>query len=322
LRPAILYNSGRVASYTIAGGIVGALGSVISFSGAARGVVQMAAGIFMLILGINMLGVFSFLRSLTPRLPKSLADRIERGKNGRGPLYVGLLNGLMPCGPLQAMQLFALYTGSPLKGALSMLAFSLGTVPLMFGLGAFGSLMSRKFAGRVMRVGAALVILMGIVMFNNGMSLSGLQLGSAAGAADSQAAVVSGLGEVQEIATSLTRYGRYSPITVRAGVPVKWTIHADKGTVNGCNNEIIIPAFGIQQKLTVGDTLVEFTPTKPGRYVYSCWMGMIRSTITVVEEDIPDSGRAVSQPGSAEAAEPDEEEGDAQYAGGGCSCCR
>jgi hypothetical protein len=203
-----------------------------------------------------------------------------------------------------------------------MLAFSLGTVPLMFGLGAFGSLMSRKFAGRVMRVGAALVILMGIAMFNNGMSLSGLQLGSAAGAADSQAAIISGLGEVQEIATSLTRYGRYSPITVRAGVPVKWTIHADKGTVNGCNNEIIIPAFGIQQKLAVGDTLVEFTPTKPGRYVYSCWMGMIRSTITVVEGDIPDSGRAVSQPGSAEAAEPYEEESDTPYAEEGCSCCR
>ncbi|MDR1481610.1 MAG: sulfite exporter TauE/SafE family protein [Synergistaceae bacterium] len=324
LRPAILYNAGRVASYTIVGGIVGALGSVVSFSGAARGVVQMAAGIFMLILGINMLGIFSFLRSLTPRLPKSLSDRIERGKNGRGPLYVGLLNGLMPCGPLQAMQLFALYAGSPVRGALSMLVFSLGTVPLMFGLGAFSSLISGKFAGRIMRAGAVIVILMGVVMFNNGISLSGFgdaPFSAAAGAADSQPATLSGLGGVQEVATSLTKYGRYSPITVKAGVPVKWTIHADRGTVNGCNNEIIIPAFGIQRKLSVGDTLVEFTPTKPGKYTYSCWMGMIRSTITVVEGDIPDSGRAASQPGSAEAAEPYEEEGGASSAGAGCACC-
>jgi plastocyanin len=285
----------------------------------------MAAGVFMLILGINMLGMFSFLRHLAPRLPKSLADRIERGKNGKGPLYVGILNGLMPCGPLQAMQLFALYSGSPFKGALSMLAFSLGTVPLMFGLGAFGSIMSRKFTGRVMKIGAAVIILMGIAMFNNGAALSGLGVGaplaSTSGTASSQAAGVSDSGAVQEVTTSLTKYGRYSPITVKAGIPVKWTIHADKGTVNGCNNEIVISAFGIRQKLKVGDTLVEFTPVKPGKYVYSCWMGMIRSTITVVDGDIPDDGKTVSLPGSAEAGEADGGESGAPSCRMGC-CMR
>jgi sulfite exporter TauE/SafE len=309
-------------SYTSIGGIVGALGSVISFSGAFRGIVQMAAGAFMLILGINMLGMFPFLRILAPRLPKFLAGIIERGKNGRGPLYVGLLNGLMPCGPLQAMQLFALYAGSPFKGALSMLAFSLGTVPLMFGLGAFGSLMSRKFTGRIMKVGAAVIIMMGIVMFNNGAALSGLGTGASfAATAGSRAADMSDSGTVQEVTTSLTKYGRYSPITVKAGVPVKWTIHADEGTINGCNNEIIASAFGIRQKLKVGDTLVEFTPDKPGKYVYSCWMGMIRSTITVVDGDTPDDGKAVSLPGSAEAGEADEEVGGAPSCGMGC-CAR
>jgi len=68
----------------------------------------------------------------------------ERQRGNKGPFTVGLLNGLMPCGPLQAMQIYALSTGNPLKGALSMLLFSLGTVPLMFGLGALGSLLSRR----------------------------------------------------------------------------------------------------------------------------------------------------------------------------------
>ncbi|MBP5623054.1 MAG: sulfite exporter TauE/SafE family protein, partial [Thermoguttaceae bacterium] len=55
----------------------------------------------------------------------------------RSSLVIGLLNGLMPCSPLQSMQIYALSTGSIIRGALSMLLFSLGTVPLMLGLGVF-----------------------------------------------------------------------------------------------------------------------------------------------------------------------------------------
>ncbi|MDR1471396.1 MAG: sulfite exporter TauE/SafE family protein [Synergistaceae bacterium] len=300
LRPSILYNAGRVVSYTAVGGIVGGIGSAVSFSGAARGAVQLAAGAFMVIVGVNMLGTFKFLRRLAPRLPRTLARGIEGSKSGRGPLYVGLLNGLMPCGPLQAMQLYALYAGTPVRGALSMFVFSLGTVPLMFGLGAFGSLMSRRFAGRAMKFGAALVIVMGIAMANSGAALSGIGTASAGLPED---AVVSGaapaLGEVQEVTSSLTKYGRYQPITVKAGAPVRWTIRAAPGTINGCNNSLVIPAFNTRKKLSVGDNVIEFTPTKPGVYTYSCWMGMIRSSITVVEET---GAKAVSSSGEASGA--------------------
>jgi plastocyanin len=196
----------------------------------------------------------------------------------------------MPCGPLQAMQFYALSTGSPLKGALSMLVFSLGTVPLMFGLGAFGSLMSRKFAGNVMKVGAALVIVMGVVMFNNGTTLSGFGGGGAG--APSAAAAPGASGEIpvvsggfQEITTNLPRRG-YPTITVKVGVPVRWNLYAEKGTVNGCNNAIVIPAFNIEKRLATGDNIIEFTPTKAGKYRYSCWMGMIRGTINVEGGDL------------------------------------
>jgi len=60
----------------------------------------------------------------------------------------GLLNGFMPCGPLQAMQLYALGTGSFIAGATSMFMFSLGTVPLMFGLGAISSIAGGKLRKR------------------------------------------------------------------------------------------------------------------------------------------------------------------------------
>lgn len=292
LRPSILYNTGRVISYTVIGGIVGALGSVVSFSGWAKGLVALAAGVFMVIMGLNMLNLFPWLRKFNPRMPKIFAKKInaEKQDSNRSPIFIGLLNGLMPCGPLQAMQLYALSTGSPIKGALSMLLFSLGTVPLMFGLGALSSMLSKKFTKKMMQVSAALVIILGIFMFQNGMSLSGLALPSLSGLWSSagNSSKVEALVEptikdgIQIVTTSLSS-GRYEPITVKAGIPVKWTINAAKGTINGCNNRLIIPAYNLEKKLEVGENVIEFTPDKTGTIPYSCWMGMIRSQITVEE---------------------------------------
>ena len=283
LRPSLLYNLGRVISYTVVGGIVGAIGSVVSFSGMFKGVVQLAAGVFMVIMGLNMLNLFPWLKKWNPRMPKIFARKIYREKGrSNSPLYVGLLNGLMPCGPLQAMQLYALSTGNPLTGALSMLLFSLGTVPLMFGLGALSSMLSRKFTHRMMLVSAVLVTVLGVFMFSSGMSLSGISLPSAGGGAKGENIAVIKDG-VQLITTGLPS-GRYEPITVQKGIPVKWTIQAKDGDINGCNNRIIISQFNKELKLKVGDNVVEFTPSDSGIIPYSCWMGMIRSQITVVDD--------------------------------------
>lgn len=293
-RPGILYNTGRVISYTMIGGIVGALGSVISFSGRAKGIVAIAAGIFMVIMGLNMLNLFPRLRKFNPRMPKAFAKKINAEKTGgKSPLYIGLLNGLMPCGPLQAMQLFALSTGSPVKGALSMFFFSLGTVPLMFGLGALSSLLSRKFTQKMMQVSAVLVVILGIFMFQNGLGLSGLMvpssfsdlINSSSNTKVEAAQIENG---VQLITTQLSG-GRYDPITVNVGVPVKWTIQAAEGTINGCNSKLLIPEYGVEKELEVGDNVIEFTPTKSGTFPYSCWMGMIRSQINVVDGTISDN---------------------------------
>ncbi|MDR1532697.1 MAG: sulfite exporter TauE/SafE family protein [Clostridiales bacterium] len=285
LRPSILYNAGRVISYTAVGGLVGALGAVITFSGWMRGAVQLIAGAFMIIMGVNMLGTFPWLRRLMPGLPKIFARTINAEKSrSNSPLYVGLLNGLMPCGPLQAMQLYALSAGSPVIGALSMLMFALGTVPLMFGLGALSSILSKKFTGRLMTVGASLVIVLGLSMFGNGWTLSGFSLNFLAASKNSPTS--SGAPAVMEngvqIVNSTLSSGRYPAITVQAGTPVKWIIDAPKGSINGCNNRMIIREYGIEYKFQTGENVIEFTPAEAGQIPYSCWMGMIRSSITVL----------------------------------------
>ena len=305
LFPSLKYNLGRVISYTVIGGIVGAIGSVVQFSGTARGIIQLLAGVFMVFMGLNLSGLFPALARFTPHLPKALGRKIiKEKKRSNSPLYVGLLNGLMPCGPLQAMQLYALSTGSALGGALSMLLFSLGTVPLMFLLGALSSILSRKFTKHMVTVGAVLVVVMGISMFQNGLALSGM--GSSAGVAQSEPASIEEKAEttqkpaagadetpaqvagaqenVQEITSELTGYG-YPAITVKAGIPVKWTIKAPKGSLNGCNYALVIPEYRVEKTLKEGDNVIEFTPARTGTFTYSCWMGMIRSTIKVVENE-------------------------------------
>lgn len=291
LMPSILYNSGRVVSYTIIGGIVGALGSVVSFSGPTKGIVVIGASIFMMIMGINMLNIFPGLRKFNPRMPKVFARVIgqEKGVSKNRPFYVGLLNGLMPCGPLQAMQLYALSTGNPIKGALSMFVFSLGTVPLMFGLGALSSFLSKQFTAKMMQVSAVLVIVLGFAMFQTGLAVSGIQLPSFAVSdlfnlgGGNKTGNVSVIENKIQTVTSQVYNGSYEPITVKVGVPVKWTIHVKPGQLTGCNYRFEIRSLGIQYQLEEGDNVLEFTPTKTGKLSYNCWMGMIRSSVNVIE---------------------------------------
>jgi hypothetical protein len=238
-----------------------------------------------------MLGLLPWLRKFTPRMPRILARKIDAEKSkSNSPLIVGLLNGLMPCGPLQAMQIYALSTGSAVTGALSMLLFSLGTVPLMFGLGALSTVLSKKFSQKVMTVGAALVLMLGLSMFSSGWSLSGFSLNAVFGAiggnnsiegsAEGSEVVIEG---GYQIVNSTLASGRYPAITVQAGVPVRWIIDAPKGSINGCNNRMFIQEYGVEYQFKTGENVIEFTPTDAGKFAYSCWMGMIRSTITVVE---------------------------------------
>jgi len=270
----ILYNLGRVISYTVIGIAVGALGSILSFSYTAQGIIKLIAGLLMLLMGINMLGIFPFLN-------KFLNPFRKINTNSKSPFIVGLLGGFIPCGPLQSMQIYALSTGSWWAGGLSMLLFSLGTVPLMFALGSMSSIMSKKFAKTMMTVGAILVTVLALSMFSQGWVLAGistLYIGqNSSNVADNE--IIDG---VQIVNSTLTA-SKYPSITVKSGIPVKWTINAPSGSINGCNETMYINEYNIEYSFTTGENIIEFTPTDTGTFRYTCWMGMKTGTITVVE---------------------------------------
>lgn len=277
-KPSLMYNSGRVISYTVIGGIVGALGSIISFSGTAKGTVAILSGVFMIIMGLNMLNIFSWLRKLNPRMPKLFRNKLDDGKTQHGPLYIGLLNGLMPCGPLQAMQIYALGTGSFFAGAASMFFFSLGTTILMFSFGAASSYVSGKFTHKMMKASAMLVIILGVVMMSRGFNLSGVNVAFA------ETGSVAKIQDNVQLVTTEFDSRSYAPIVVQKGIPVKWTVVIDENDLNGCNNPVTIPKYNIIKELVPGENIIEFTPDEAGNIKYTCWMGMISSNIKVVDD--------------------------------------
>lgn len=283
LIPSLLYNLGRVISYTFVGGIVGGLGHVISFSGIFKGIIPIVSGLFMIIMAINLLGIFPILRRLNIRMPYFVAKKIRK-ENNYSPVIVGLLSGLMPCGPLQIVQLYALSTRSVILGAASMFFFSIGTVPVLFIFGAINTIISKKFSTIILKVSAVLVLILGVVMIGRGLALYGIstQMHNEMSMKGEQAfATVQG--NLQTVTTEI-KPDSFPPIVVQKGVPIKWIMKADKDNLNDCNNSITIPKLKIEKKLTLGDNLIEFTPDVEGEIAFTCWMGMIKSKITVVDD--------------------------------------
>lgn len=280
LKKSILYNLGRLAGYSVVGGVLGLIGEAASITIRVRGIVGIIAGTFMIITGINMLGNFGILKRLTPKIPKGVAENFAK-LGSHGSFAVGLVNAFMPCGPLQSMQLYAVACGSFVTGLFSMFFFCLGTIPLMFILGAAAGALKKKWKTVMIKASAVLVLFFGIYMLQNNFALTGVVIPSLVSEQKSETYVTAMIdGDKQYITTDLHVNG-YDDLKVAQGIPVVWTIVVDEKNLNGCNSEIILPDFNQQIKLHEGENVIEFIPTENGTFTYSCWMGMLKNTITV-----------------------------------------
>jgi plastocyanin domain-containing protein len=164
-----------------------------------------------------------------------------------------------------------------------------------------------------MKIGAILVTVMGMTMFTYGFGLSGFSFNfidkaiaainpfASTTAANGEGAFAPIIENGVQIVNSTLSGGRYPAITVQQGIPVKWTITAPPGSINGCNNRMIIREYKIEHRFQPGENVIEFIPEKSGKFSYSCWMGMIRSSIAVVEEgqSIADIGEPNLNPSPA-----------------------
>lgn len=168
----LAYNVGRILSYTAIGGIFGALGTVIAYSMSVKSMVFTMAGLVVVLIGLNLWGLLPGLASLFPLQPSfcQLPTQTQKRFAGR-PLVIGLFTGLMPCGSLYAMWLHAVSGGSAAYGAESMLAFALGTAPLLFLFGALGALIPKKWNKYFLKASAVLVTAIGLKMLITGLRM-------------------------------------------------------------------------------------------------------------------------------------------------------
>ncbi len=134
IKPNLYFHVGRLVSFFVLGGVIGALGSAFALGRVGTFVLGLIIGLVMLVLGLNLLDIFHFTKRLTPTMPKFLSTRalaVSKLNHSVTPFLVGIATFFLPCGFTQSMQLYALTTGSFTSGAFTMLAFALGTLPVL-----------------------------------------------------------------------------------------------------------------------------------------------------------------------------------------------
>ncbi len=134
VRPQAMFHLGRLVSFFVLGGVIGALGSVFQISATGMLILGLFVALVLLVLGLNLLDVFPWAKRLQLTVPNGIGKRAYGLKDANHlltPLVVGIVTFFLPCGFTQSMQLYALTTGSFLKGGLTMFVFALGTLPVL-----------------------------------------------------------------------------------------------------------------------------------------------------------------------------------------------
>jgi sulfite exporter TauE/SafE len=176
----VLYNAGRITTYTLAGFLMGVLGTVVDVYARAaglQGAVMVLAGAVMVVLGLGAAGVAPWARRLEGMVSGKLftgASGMLRGA-GQGRAYgLGLLLGFLPCGLSWSAFVCAAAAGGPLRGAAFALAFGLGTAPALLLVGSATAWLSARVRGVLYRAGGVAVTLLGLVFLLRGLGVHAL----------------------------------------------------------------------------------------------------------------------------------------------------
>jgi len=175
----ILVNLGRILSYALVGAGIGAIGSVLIEGGQLAGVgsnlrhwLAIITGLMLIWFGLGQIkpDLLPPIPLLHPLLQPKLHTRLSQGMlkvssstQWWTPVILGMMWGLLPCGFLFAAQIKAAETGHWWMGAATMLAFGLGTLPTMLGVGISTSLVSRDRRSQLFRLGGWVTLLVGAI---------------------------------------------------------------------------------------------------------------------------------------------------------------
>ncbi len=292
MQPHVLFNTGRVISYGLFGGLLGLIGSQFQLSLTASSWLILVVCLLMLGFGLQMVGVKAF-RGFQIALPKAFTRNVANERNFKGkymPFLMGAATFFLPCGFTITAQALALISGSYISGALIMAAFALGTAPALLAIGLSSVKFSQKphTAAVFSKVAGFLILFFALFTAGNQLTIVGIPFGgtpqnSGQVSQEGLAPVVDG----KQVLAMTVYASEYSPNTfkVKAGMPVKWEVTSSGQP--SCNAGAIVSTLfsdTFYLNPSAGAMNVkEFTPTKAGKYQFSCTMGMYRGTIEVID---------------------------------------
>jgi sulfite exporter TauE/SafE len=281
IQAGLLFNFGRLVSFSLLGFLLGLLGNSFSLSPVLGAVVTLVVAIAMLLLGLQMAGVRAFRRWQPPTI-KSLANFVSNENNhGKqiAALSLGFLSLLLPCGFTLAAEGLALASKSPIAGMLILLTFAIGTALVLLGI----SLASKSLASRPIlnKVAGGLIAFFSLIIAIQSLGVLGLPLPEVSFGSQNTT-VPSEVAKDQQVVKMRVESFGYSPnnFTIKVGVPVRWEITSD-GTPT-CANYLVVPSLNINKIIQSGVNIIEFTPRSPGQIRFSCSMGMYRGVFNVI----------------------------------------
>lgn len=177
--PLVLFQTGRLFTYALLGIVMGAVGSIVNIAAMIRGwqgLFSVGLGIILVVIGLGLPGWLpsrGWLESASlARMVSGWMRRLVASEHPAAPFVLGSANGLLPCGAVYAMSLLAAATGNPLRGAMVMLVFGLGTLPAMLGIGLSVSMLSLRLRSSLFQLSAVLVVLLGLQLSLRGLALN------------------------------------------------------------------------------------------------------------------------------------------------------
>lgn len=292
MRPVFLFLTGRVVSYGMFGAALGLIGKTLTPSPTITALITLAAALYMITMGLEMLKIApSWMKRLLPGMPKSLSHKIldaQESPYAIMPLALGGATFFLPCGFTQALQLYALTTGSALQSGLILMLFALGTVPSLLALGFAGNALNGSAGRFFFQFSGVLIIVLGLWNIQNGMTILGYPLSwptfTRATVAEVEGSNIQPTGDTQIIKMGFKKDSiEYSPshFTIKKNIPVRWEV--DGTDADGCGKMLISRQLGVQKVLESGINVINFTPKEISEINFSCSMGMYRGSFTVVE---------------------------------------
>lgn len=292
--PFLLFNTSRIITFAVLGGLLGALGGFIQLSIKASAILTILISLLMFVIGMQMLGVKLF-QKIPLNFSGRMVNTVTTGNNIKShwmPIVFGAITFFVPCGFTLIAQSQALESGSFSRGLSILTAFALGTLPVLL-LISFSSVKfykDPKFSNSFRLLSGLLIIFFavftinsqfGILQFPNLGSVKAQTADVPLTAPEINSQIVAPASQVMQMEV---KGFEYFPkiITIKAGIPTKFEI-TDNGSI-GCARAVF--ARGLFQDVILlepGLNTVEFVAPAAGNYQISCSMWMVEPITVIVE---------------------------------------